>query len=152
MITMLLKELCVLDVACCTPDQTVTAAAQLMRQHHAGDLVVVDDADEQREPVGIITDRDIVMEVVARGRNPDQTTVRDVMTTRLVVASASEDIDAALQRMRAHGVRRIPVLDEERCVLGIITLDDLLRVHAEQATHLLDVVTSEQKHEQRARR
>ena len=123
-----------------------------MRERHTGDVIVVDDADEDREPVGILTDRDIVIEVLAKGRDPDKTTVAEIMATQLVVAGESEDSTQALQRMAAHGVRRIPVVDDERCVVGIITLDDLLREQAEQATRLLEVVTKQQSKERRARR
>ena len=149
---MKLKDLCVLDVACCLPGSTISEAARLMRQHHTGDLVVLDDADEEREPVGIITDRDIVLEVLAKGRDPGRTAVREIMSTQLVVASDSEDYAEALQRMATHGVRRIPVVDDKRCVLGIVTLDDMLRVHAAQANRLLDIVGKEQAREQRTRR
>ena len=149
---MKLKDLCVLDVACCTREMTIAAAAKLMRERHAGDVIVVDNADEEREPVGILTDRDIVIEVLAKGRDPNKTTVAEVMATQLVVAGESEDSTQALQRMAAHGVRRIPVVDDERCVVGIITLDDLLREQAEQAARLLEVVTKQQARERRARR
>lgn len=149
---MKLKDLCILDVACCTPDLTIAGAAHMMRQRHTGDLVVIDDADEDREPVGILTDRDIVLEVLAQGRDPARTAVSEVMTTQLVIASGSEDVDTAFERMRAHGVRRLPVVDAEGRVIGILTLDDLLRVHAEQAAALLAVVTKEQSRESRARR
>ena len=149
---MKLKDVCVLDVASCTPESTIVEAARLMRQHHTGDLVVLDDADEEREPVGIITDRDIVVEVLAKGRDPDKTTVREIMSTQLVIASESEEYAEALQRMATHGVRRVPVVDDKRCVVGIVTLDDMLRVHAAQANRLLDIVGKEQVREQRTRR
>lgn len=149
---MKLKDLCVLDVATCTPNHTISVAAQLMREHHTGDLVVIDDGDEEQEPVGMITDRDIVIEVVALGRDPAKTLVGDVMSSRTVVASESEDVEDALERMAAHGVRRIPILNDSRCVAGIFAFDDLLRVHAQQATRLLDVITKEQTKEQRLRR
>ena len=149
---MKLKDLCVLEVACCTPDVTVVEAARLMRQHHTGDLVVLDDADEEREPVGIVTDRDIVLQVLAKGRDPSRTKVREIMSTQLVVASDSEDYAEALQRMATHGVRRVPVVDDKRCMVGIVTLDDMLRVHAAQANRLLDIVGKEQVREQRTRR
>ena len=149
---MQLKDLCVLDVAFCTRDITINHAAKLMREHHAGDLVVIDNADEEREPVGIITDRDIVVEVLGRGRDPSKTTVGEVMSKQLVIASGSEDASQALQRMVAHGVRRIPIVDDEQYVMGIVTLDDMLRVHAEQATNLAHIVSKEQSREQRARR
>jgi CBS domain-containing protein len=149
---MKLKDLCVLDVACCTPDTTVTAAARLMRERHTGDLVVIDDADEEREPVGILTDRDIVLEVLGQGRDPGQTTVGQIMSKQLVIASESEDVSQALERMAAHGVRRIPVVDDEQYVLGIVTLDDMLNVHAETARRLAQVVSKQQSREQRTRR
>jgi CBS domain-containing protein len=150
--TMQLKDLCVLDVAYCTPELSISEAARLMREHHTGDLIVVDDADEEREPVGIITDRDIVLDVLARDRDPGKTTVGEVMSRRLVVASQAEDLTQALDRMATHGVRRIPVIDDERCVLGIVALDDVLREHAKQANQLADVVTKQQTHEHRNRR
>jgi len=149
---MQLKDLCVFDVACCTRDISVSAAARLMREHHTGDLVVIDNADEEREPVGIVTDRDIVVEVLAQGRNPEKTTVGDIMSKQVVIAAGSEDAEQALQRMVAHGVRRIPVVDDEQYVMGIVTLDDMLRIHAEQATSLAHVISKEQSREQRARR
>jgi CBS-domain-containing membrane protein len=92
------------------------------------------------------------VEVLAKGRDPGKTTVREIMSTQLVVASASEDYAEALQRMATHGVRRVPVIDDERCVVGIVTLDDMLRVHAAQANRLLDIVGKEQVREQRTRR
>jgi CBS domain-containing protein len=149
---MQLKDLCVFDVACCTREISVSAAARLMREHHTGDLVVIDNADEEREPVGIVTDRDIVVEVLAQGRNPEKTTVGDIMSKQVVIAAGSEDAEQALQRMVAHGVRRIPVVDDEQYVMGIVTLDDMLRIHAEQATSLAHVISKEQSREQRARR
>jgi CBS domain-containing protein len=149
---MKLKELCILDVACCTPDADIQAAARSMRQHHTGTLVVIDDEDDERYPVGIITDRDIVIEVIAKGLDPAATKVGDVMTTALVVASAAEDPMTALNRMREHGVRRVPVLDDEERLLGIVTLDDLLRAHAEEGSALAAVLAKEQVREQRNRR
>lgn len=149
---MKLHDLCVLDVTCCSPKSSIAAAAALMREHHAGDLIVVATEDGEREPVGILTDRDIVIEVVAQGRDPARTSVADIMAKPVVVASADEDHDVALERMRAHGVRRVPVVNGDGYVIGIVTLDDLLRVHAEQAARLLEVVTKQQVHERRKRR
>jgi CBS domain-containing protein len=149
---MKLKELCELDVVCCTRDLTITAASRLMRERHAGDLVVVEELDEERAPVGIITDRDIVVEVLARNKDPGKLTVGEVMSKQIVIASESEDSAQALQRMAAHGVRRIPVVDDQQRVIGIVTLDDLLREHTEQASRLLEVVTKQQTREKRTRR
>jgi CBS domain-containing protein len=149
---MLLKDICVLDVACCTRDLSVLGAARMMRQQHTGDLVVVDDVDEQRVPVGIITDRDIVVDVLAQGHDPAKTSVGEVMTTQLAIAAGSEDVSQALARMRSHGVRRIPVVNDSGGILGIVTLDDLLKLHVEQGSDLLEVIAEEQTRESRAKR
>jgi CBS domain-containing protein len=149
---MKLKELCVLDVACCHKGTTVAEAARLMREHHTGDLVVIDESDGTREPVGIVTDRDIVMEVIARSHDPERTKVSEVMASPLVVASGSESVATAIERMRAHGVRRLPIVDDSGAVSGILTLDDLYRVLAEHTAALAAIVTKEQTRENRGRR
>lgn len=149
---MKLKELCVLDVACCAKGTTIAEAARLMRQHHTGDLVITDDSDGTPEPVGIVTDRDIVMEVIAKSRDPERTHVDQIMTSPLVVASGSESVSTAIERMRAHGVRRLPIVDDSGIVFGIITLDDLYRVLAEHTAALAAIVSKEQTRENRGRR
>ena len=148
----LLKELCTMDVACCGKTTTVAEAARLMRQHHIGDLVVADDSDGTREPIGILTDRDIVTKVVAQQRDPATTVVAEIMTAPLVVAAESEDTETAIERMRSHGVRRLPVVDDAGTIVGILTLDDFHRFQAERAAALVAVVTQERTHEVRGRR
>lgn len=149
---MKLKELCVLDIACCHKGTTIAEAARLMRQHHTGDLVVTDESDGTQEPVGIVTDRDIVMEVVAKGNDPDRIQVGEVMASPLVVASGTENVDTAIERMRSHGVRRLPIVDDSGTVFGILTLDDLYRALAEHTSALAAIVTKEQTRESRGRR
>ena len=149
---MLLKEVCVLDIASCGRDAGILEAARLMRQHHTGDLIVVDDPHGDRVPVGIVTDRDIVVEVLANELDLATTTVAQIMSAKLVSAGAAEDISEAIERMRLHGVRRLPVVDHDGSLLGIVTLDDMLKLHAAQASALADIVSKEQSREQRARR
>lgn len=149
---MQLKELCVLDVATCGRETTILGAARLMREHHTGTLIVVDDPEGERTPVGIITDRDIVIEVLANELSPAKTAVASVMTATLVVGGVSEELADAIDRMRVHGVRRLPVIDHGGTLKGIVTLDDLLALHASQATALAGIVSKEQVREQRARR
>jgi len=149
---MLLKEVCTLDVASCGRDASFLEAARLMRQHHTGDLIVVDDPAGDRIPLGIVTDRDIVVEVLANDLDPANTTVAKIMSGKLVIAGAAEDIAVALERMRLHGVRRLPVVDDAGCLTGIVTLDDMLKLHAAQARALADIVSKEQGREYRARR
>jgi CBS domain-containing protein len=149
---MLLKEICVLDVASCGRDAGILEAARLMRQHHTGDLIVVDDPDGDRVPVGIVTDRDIVVEVLANGLDLTKTRVAQIMSARLVIAAAAEDTSDAMDRMRLHGVRRLPVVDHDGRLMGIVTLDDMLTLHAAQATALADIVSKEQHREHRTKR
>ncbi len=149
---MKLKDACVLDAVCCLPDTTIAAAARMMRQSHVGDVVVIDDADEEREPIGILTDRDVVVEVIALGRDPATVKVSEVMTRNPVIASTSEDTSIALERMRAQGVRRIPIVDEDGFVFGIVTLDDLLRAHVEEGAAIAEVSSNARRRESRTRR
>ena len=151
---MLLNSFCMLDVARCSPRTTVLEAAHLMRRHHTGDLVVVDDDDgeERHTPLGVITDRDIVVEVLAQGADPATTLVSQVMRTPVVIANAHEDSSQVLERMRVHGVRRIPVVGDDGWLVGIVTADDMLKQLAADAHMLTEIVSKEQNKEQRARR
>jgi CBS domain-containing protein len=149
---MKLKELCTTDVASCTAEISALHAARLMRDHHVGDLVILDENSEDGTPIGIVTDRDIVVEVLARDRDPAKVTLRDIMRVPLVIARASEEVEQALERMRAHGVRRVPMLDDEGKLAGIVSLDDLLRRLAADAAALAEVIAREQDREHRARR
>jgi CBS domain-containing protein len=110
---MLLNSYCMLDVACCSPRTTALEAAHLMRKKHTEDLVVIDD-ELKPAPLGIITDRDIVVEVLGKGLDPAVTTVGSVICTRVVVADGAEDSTQVLERMRTHGERRIPATKPSR--------------------------------------
>ncbi|MHB1871233.1 MAG: CBS domain-containing protein [Steroidobacteraceae bacterium] len=149
---MKLKELCTPDVVSCTAEINALHAARLMRDHHVGDLVILDENSEDGTPIGIVTDRDIVVEVLAKDLDPAKVTLREIMRVPLVLARASEEVEQALERMRAHGVRRVPMLDDAGKLAGIISLDDLLRRLAADAAALVEVVTREQDREHRARR
>jgi CBS domain-containing protein len=149
---MLLKDICVLDVASCGRDTGIVEAARLMRHHHTGNLVVIDDPQGDRAPVGIVTDRDIVVQVLAGDLDPAKTKVAAIMGPRLVIATASETVSDAIERMRQHGVRRLPVVDHAGSLMGIVTLDDLFLWHAAQVGAMVAIVSKEQIHEQRERR
>lgn len=149
---MILKEICTPDVVCCTPGTTALAAARLMRQRHVGDLVVVEDPDGDQSPLGMVTDRDLVIEVLAQEKDAAQVAVRDIMRKPVVVAGSNEDSARAVERMKQHGVRRIPVMDDGRKLAGIVSLDDLLVQLATDANALVEVVAREQGREHRTRR
>jgi CBS domain-containing protein len=116
-------------------------AAQLMREEHIGFLVVVepDVADGLQRPVGVLTDRDIVITVVARETDPRTLRVGDVMTQPPVTVATSDSVDQALREMRRAGVRRLPVVGQHRELVGILSLDDVL---GGVATELQDVAGS----------
>jgi CBS domain-containing protein len=149
---MLLKDLCTPDAVSCAPDTTILDAARLMRRRHVGDVIVVEDEDSEQTPLGLVTDRDLVVEVLAQERDPARVTVRDIMRTPVVIAHTSEDAADALERMKHHGVRRIPVMNEKRQLAGVLCLDDLVRQLAADAAALSEVIAREQDREQHTRR
>jgi CBS domain-containing protein len=123
---MSISEFCHRDVVCATRETTVTEAASLMRQHHIGDLIIVENRDGKRIPVGIVTDRDIVVEVVAAGIDPSQLKLGDLRLAALVTVDEAASYAQTVSRMSAEGVRRIPVVGAGGALVGIITLDDML--------------------------
>ena len=149
---MLLKEICMPDVVSCAADRSALHAARLMRQHHVGDVIVVEDVESDSSPIGVVTDRDIVVEVLGKELDPARVTLRQIMRTPVVIASMTEDAAQALERMKFHGVRRIPVVDEKSRLIGVLSLDDLLQRLAADAASLAEVVTREQDREHRMRR
>jgi CBS domain-containing protein len=149
---MLLKDVCTASVVCCGAQTSALQAASLMRHRHVGDLVVVDDPQGDGIPLGIITDRDLAIEVLGNGLDAAKTPVGSLMRTPVVIAHESEDTTQVIERMRAHGVRRLPVVAREGEVVGIITLDDLLRLFVSDAGALLDIMTKQQINEQHTRR
>ena len=117
-----------------------------MRERHVGDLVVVEEVDGENEPVGVVTDRDLVLEVFAQDINSAKSLrISDVMTCELVTAHQGEDASSVLQKMRTHGVRRVPVVNDQGLLEGIITYDDLLEWFVEELGGLVAVVCNQQK-------
>ena len=148
---MTIGKLCNRDVVVARGDISVAEAAQLMRSSHVGDLVVMDDSEE-RKPIGLITDRDIVVEVVAAGLDPSSVTVVDIMTESLEVANEDDDFWEALTHMSARGVRRLPIVDGQGKLAGLFTLDDAVTLIGEATTTLATIVNREIEHEERKRR
>ena len=119
---MSLERFCRKDVVTIPPTQSVFEAAQKMREHHVGAVVVAEDG----RPVGMLTDRDIVFRVVLEGRDPKTTPTRDAMSHRVTTARSEEQIDDAVRRMREGRVRRLPILGRDGRVCGLVALDDLV--------------------------
>lgn len=145
-------EFCNREVVYATRDMTVLQAAKLMREHHVGTLVVADDSNGVRKPVGIITDRDIVVEVVALELNPDAPKVSEIMGLDLVTARENEGVFETIQKMRAKGIRRIPIVDDRGALVGIVSIDDLLELLAEEMNELAKIMAREQAVEKQTRK
>jgi CBS domain-containing protein len=146
-------EICGHDVVVATPEMTVSEAAKLMRHRHVGSLVIVEKMNGGlRTPVGIVTDRDLVVEVTAVGLDPNTITVGDIMPRELVTVRADEAVLGALQLMRAKGVRRLPIVNEDGRLLGLVAFDDLLDVITDELSDLAKVVAREQAREATGRK
>ena len=107
-------------------------AARLMRANHVGSLVVVDEGEGGRVPVGVLTDRDIVVAVVASDLNPRTLTVGEVMAADPITIREEASILDAMEVMRRRGIRRVPVIAATGQLAGIVTFDDLLGIVGEQ--------------------
>lgn len=116
-------RICVREVDVARPEETVQTGAQRMLARKVGTLVVV---NRSYEPIGIVTDRDLTLRVLAAGRDPSQALLADVMTRHLTTASAETSIEDALRLMRAGSFRRLPVTDQAGRLLGLVSLDDIL--------------------------
>jgi CBS domain-containing protein len=149
---MTIGEICNRDVVFAVRDTTVQTAAKLMRHYHVGSLVVVDEQDGRRVPAGIVTDRDIVVEVDAVDLDPEVITVGDIMSAELATAVDSQGVLETVEAMRMKGVRRMPVVDREGELVGIVTVDDLLEVLAEELTDLTRIFAREQAREAQMRK
>jgi len=142
--------LCNREVAVTGADTSIAEAARLMRRRHVGDLVILSE-DEERRPVGLVTDRDLVVEVLAEDVAPDSISVADVMTRTLVTIDEDADFWDALHQMRHHGVRRLPVVNAAGGLEGIITLDDALELVSEALSDLVSLISRESEQEKQAR-
>ena len=127
----------------CQSDE-VSRAAQIMREKHVGYLVVVEPNPVRGipRPVGVLTDRDIVVSVVAREVDPKTVRVGDIMTSNPVLALEWESMEAALDKMRRFGVRRLPVVNGYRELVGILAIDDVLKVIAGDAQDVVSTIRS----------
>jgi CBS domain-containing protein len=149
---MAIGDICNREVVYVNRDVTVHAACKLMRHYHVGSLVVVDEMNGKRVPAGIVTDRDVVIEVDAMDLDAKVITAGDIMSQALVTVPENHGVLETIEIMRFKGVRRMPVVDADGRLAGIVTIDDLLEVLAEELTDIARIVSREQSHEQQARK
>jgi CBS domain-containing protein len=135
-----LSELCNRNPVVAYPDTSVPQAARLMRERHVGSLVIVRDRLGERYPLGILTDRDVVVATVAKELDPRSLTAGEIMTRELVTLRQSASVADALGVMRERGIRRLPIIAETGVLVGIVTLDDLLSALGAEVLDFVRVV------------
>ncbi len=145
---MTVGKICNREVVITTPEATLIAVAKLMREYHVGDVVVVTQRGDESVPVGIITDRDIVLAIVASEVNLDAVVAGDIMSHELLTAREQDSIWDILQRMRSHGVRRLPVVNERGGLEGILSVNDFLELISEELLALAQVARRQQQREE----
>ncbi len=143
-------EQCVRDVVTVRPSASLREAATLMREKHVGFIVVVDESDPwRRVPVGVLTDRDIVIQVFAPGADAGALSVADVMTRYPVLAHEHEDVSRVLVKMREVGIRRAPVVDASGALMGVIAMDDAIQLVTGLLCDISGVIRQERRVEGR---
>jgi len=144
-------DLCNRTVYIIRPTETVLEAARLMKKYHVGCLVVVEERGEDRMPVALVTDRDLVVKGLAEAPGDLETMpVAQVMSDGLTTAHDTEEMYDVRKKMRARGVRRVPVVDADDRLLGIIAFDDMVDWMAQELTDLAQLVSREQQRESEA--
>ncbi|KTG17620.1 MULTISPECIES: CBS domain-containing protein [unclassified Guyparkeria] len=141
-------EICNQEVITVAADESVQSVATILRKEHVGDVVVVDDG---RKPVGIVTDRDLVLEVMVPGLDPADLTAREIATDPVVTVEAGDDLFAAMEIMEAKGVRRLPVVQSDGSLIGVLTVDDIWELLTGLQTQLAGVVNRQRKQERQRR-
>jgi CBS domain-containing protein len=147
---MAIGEICSRDVVFVARNESCAQAARLMREHHVGSLVVVQE-NERRVPVGMLTDRDLAVGVMALGLDPEKTIAEAAMRPDVVVVREDEGIGRAIALMRNRGVRRLPVVDEAGTLVGMLAADDLIELFADEMSGLAAMLAKSPRRERAER-
>jgi CBS domain-containing protein len=144
-------EICNREVVVAYRNMSLVEAANLMREYHVGSLVVVVDRLSERVPVGMLTDRDLTVAVVAKELDPRKINVGEVLSGELYTVREKDSVTDVLRLMRERGVRRVPVVTHSGALAGIVTIDDVLDIVAEQLGDIVRAVERERVRETRVR-
>lgn len=140
------------EVAVISANASIEEAARLMRDHHVGSVVVVDSIEEGKlSPIGLITDRDIVVEIVAEGIELKKLSVKDIMTANPVTAKHTSSLHDLITRMKEAKVRRLPIVDDRRHLVGFVSFDDLLEKVGSEISSLSQLSQTQQEYERESR-
>ncbi len=149
---MAIAEICSREVVFVARNGSCYEAARLMREHHVGSLVVIAQDAVPRVPVGMITDRDLAVGVMALGLDPEKTLVETVMRPGVALLREGEGVGRAIALMRAQGVRRLPVVDAAGALVGVLAADDLIDLLAEELSGLAAMIGAGPRRERKERR
>ena len=144
---MLVSDFCERDIVTLEQERTLVDAAKLMRHFHVGYVVIVEQRNKEVVPLGIVTDRDVVIEVIATELDPETITVGDIMLQNLFVVRDDVDMVKALEIMTAEGVRRLPVVTAKGTLIGVATLEDLLLKTADLFGNFNQLLARERENE-----
>lgn len=144
-------EYCKKAVVAIASSSDAAEAAKLMREEHVGFLIVHREGDALQKPVGVLTDRDLVLGVMARDVDPHAITVDDIMSRQPLTASETDELSDMLQGMRVAGIRRVPVVDARGALTGIMAIDDAIDVVTGLMCDIAGSIKSEQRQEWRVR-
>jgi CBS domain-containing protein len=150
-ITMRVGDYCNREVVVVEEEKSVAEAAAIMRQYHVGDVVICKTKYGKQIPVGIITDRDIALEIVAKGTDPESIRVGDAMSFDLTTVTEHDDLMHVIEIMRDKGIRRVPVIDVDEALVGILTVDDIVDLLSEVLVDLAHLVDRQKSREIRRR-
>ncbi len=131
------KELMVKNVFVISGEETVLDSAKQMDKYNVGLLVVVEDMVTRR-PIGVISDRDIITKVIVKGLSPGKAYVKDIMSTNLVTSSPKDDLQSAVEKMKKNKVKRLPVIDDDGNLAGILSFSDVIKQLAEFKQKLVE--------------
>ena len=148
---MFVGEICNRQVVICQPEDSIQQAVELMCNNHVGDVIVVEHKLNMHFPVGILTDRDIVVEVMAEGVDAKSIAVKDVMSSELISVREDDHIIETIEKMRDKGIRRVPVVNRDGGLEGIMAVDDTIELVAELLSDLVKLFKHEFKREVKTR-
>jgi CBS domain-containing protein len=144
-------DYCNREVVVVEEDGSITETARIMREYHVGDVIIVKSQNGKQIPKGILTDRDIALEIVAKSADPEIVRAGDAMSYELTTVNEDDDLMHAIEIMRDKGIRRLPVVDIDEALVGILTVDDVLDLFSEVFIDIVHLVDQQRRREARTR-
>lgn len=134
------------------PDASAREAAITMRDTHVGCVIIATGTDDdQLTPVGVVTDRDLAIMLIAMNSDPDEVTVGDIMSSEPLILSSSDTVEGAIEMMNSHAVRRAPIVDNRGFLIGVVSIEDLVSVLSDQLQKLADLLFEGMEYERQRR-